>query len=241
MNTEKNLRIDYSKYQVDEVVETISDAILFPFYIGKVALTVVVVFAIAIGFLSAYVTDNVWFALLFFLLTYIISLPSIVLVSAVRLIHTINNDVNKVMEICVDTTNYVYKDLLLLREQNKEGLPATTSFKDVFRGVSFYVIRPSLNRVLTSKIKFMAPPFVFLMDQIFRFVVMRKQPEYTIPDPKTLPTQSTEKASLDIKIKQGSSKATSTTVKIITAPLYFLLFVYGIVNFLLAWLFGVLL
>lgn len=36
MNNNTSLRVDYSKYQVDEVSETIADALFFPLYIVKV-------------------------------------------------------------------------------------------------------------------------------------------------------------------------------------------------------------
>ena len=49
----KNNRIDYSKYEVDEVAETISDAIFFPLYIGKV-LGLTVLIASVVLFVYAY-------------------------------------------------------------------------------------------------------------------------------------------------------------------------------------------
>ena len=43
MSNTNSLRIDYSKYQVDEVTETIANAIFFPVYISKVLVTNLVV------------------------------------------------------------------------------------------------------------------------------------------------------------------------------------------------------
>jgi len=237
MKKEKNIRIDYTKYEVDEVAETIADAILFPLYIGKVLLMVIGCFAAFLIFLAYSYTNYFITGFLFFVLSYAISLPSIVLVSGIRLIYTIRDDINKVFEICVDTTKHIYNDSQLLREQRKSGLPISATFKDVFRGVAIYVIRPSLKKVLAKRIKFMAGPFIFLIDQVFKLVVIRKQPEFNVTeiDNEEISVETGTK-SLDDKVKSGGSKMTNVTMGVITFPLYVVLAVYGSVNFLLVWL-----
>lgn len=242
MSETKNIRVDYTKYEVDEVAETIADAIFFPMYIGKVSITVVIFFLILLGFLTYVSTSFFVWSFFFFILSLAITIPSIVLVSAVRLINTINEDINKVFGICVDTTKFIYEDSKLLYQQNKLGLPAAGTFKDVFRGVAIYVIRPSLKKVLTKRIKFMAGPFVFLVDQIFRFVVIRKPPEFNIEteaDLSAIGSSGNTIIPMDSKIKKGSSKVTGVTFSIFKFPLYIVLFVYGFVNALVVWLFSI--
>lgn len=238
MSEERNIRIDYSKYEVDEVAETIADVILFPFYIGKVLLVVVLAFMVLIGLLAYEYTSHFMLGFLFFILSYVVSLPSIVLISGIRLIYTIREDINKVFEICIDTTKHIYNDSQLLKEQRESGLPLSATFRDVFRGVAIYVIRPSLKKVLAKRIKFLAGPFIFLIDQVFKLVVIRKQPEFNVAIEENEEINvSVNGESLDEKIKSGGSKVTGVTMGVITIPIYIVLFIYGTINFLLVWLF----
>ncbi len=238
----ENARIDYSKYEVDEVVEKIADAIFFPLYIGRVVLGVVVVFSILLGIFCSYTTTYTIFALLLFVISFAISIPSLILVSAIRLVNTIRNDMNRIIEITVETTTHVYNDSKLLSQQRNKGVPLKSSFNDVFRGVSLYVIRPSLKRVLSRKIKFLAFPFTFLVDRIFNYVMIKKQPTFDVHvDTEGKVVVDAPKKSIGGKIKKGGSKFTSISTGIIKAPIYLLLFVYGTINLilvlLLSWLF----
>ena len=44
-----NLRIDYTKYQADELAGTISDALFFPLYVGEIVVRNLLIFLVAIG------------------------------------------------------------------------------------------------------------------------------------------------------------------------------------------------
>lgn len=240
MKASKNIRVDYAKYEVEEIAETIADAIFFPMYIGKVALMVVVFFLILIGVLTYFATSFFLWTILFFILSFVVTVPTIVLVSAVRLLNTINGDINKVFNICVDTTKYVYEDSKLLYQQKELGLSRAATFKDLFRGVALYVIRPSLKKALEKKIKFMAWPFIFLVDQIFKFVVVKKQPEFNIEEEnESLMTLGDKEVAVQSKIINGTSKVTGVTFGIVKFPLYVCLFVYGGINIFLVWLFSI--
>ena len=238
----KNLRIDYSKYEIDEVVETISDAIFFPLYIGKVLVVVVIFFVVLFLFMAFFSTNYFILGFLFFILSYAVSLPSIIIISAIRLINTIRDDINKVIDITVETTKHIYNDSNLLKEQRESGIPLKSSFADAFRGVSLYVIRPSLKKVLERRIKFFSIPFTFLIDKIFRYVVIKKQPvfEVSINENDELEVAAPSK-SLGSKIKSGSGKFNSITLGIVKLPLYVALIIYGTINFglvmLFAWIF----
>lgn len=234
----KNLRIDYSKYNIDEVVGTIADAIVFPFYIGKVALKVVLggIFAIFIlGFLS---TNHWVLTLLFSLLTVIISSPSLVLISFIVLINTIVSDIHKVIQITIETTKHVYEDSGLLKEQRTSGLPLKSSFTDVFRGVSLYIVRPSLQRVLSKKLGKFAFPITFMIDKLFKYIIIKKQPQFEVEmiEDKTGDHIEVSQKSLDNKLIKGSEKATSISGNVIKFPFYLALFIYGSINFILIWI-----
>ena len=243
LTTSKNVRIDYSKYQVDDVVETIADAIMFPFYIGKVFGTVVII-ALALIIGVAYLNTIHWsLAILFTLLTFALSLPSIVLVSVIRLINTICDDINKVIEISIETTKHVYNDSGLIKEQRQSGVPLKSSFSDVFRGVSLYVIRPSLQRVLSKRLGPLAFIFTFIIDRLFKYVVIKKQPAFEVEfeQDEDRGHIEVETKSLDQKVLNGSKKVTTISGKVIKFPFYIALVIYGIVNLIfiqiLLWIF----
>jgi hypothetical protein len=241
MDNKRNIRIDYSKYEVDEVAETIADAILFPIYIGRVLISVMLFFLILIGVLAYLVTNHFILGFFFYLFSFLITLPSILLISGVRLLNTIKDDINKVFKICIDTTEYIYNDSQMLLEQRKSGLPISTTFKDIFRGVAIYVIRPSLKKVLKKRIKFMASPFVFLVDQLFKILVINKQPEFNIIEDQSEHIKIEQSSgSINAKIRGGGSKVTNVTLGAVSVPVYIALFIYGSVNLLIVWLLSLL-
>lgn len=241
--TSKNVRIDYSKYQVDDVVETIADAIMFPFYIGKVMGTVVIIALLLIIGL-AYINTIHWsLGILFTLLTFVLSLPSIILTSIIRLINTICEDINKVVEIAIETTKHVYNDSGLIKEQRQSGIPLKSSFTDVFRGVSLYVIRPSLQRVLSKRLGPLSFIFTFMIDRLFKYIVIKRQPVFEVEFEQDEDGGhiEVETKPLDQKILSGSQKVTTISGKVIKFPFYLALVLYGVVNLiliqLLIWLF----
>ncbi len=243
LSTSKNVRIDYSKYQVDDVVETIADAVMFPFYIGKVMGTVVIIALLLIIGLAYFYTIHWSLGLLFTLITFAISLPSIVLTSIIRLINTICEDINKVIEISIETTKHVYNDSELIKEQRQSGVPLKSSFTDVFRGVSLYVIRPSLQRVLSKRLGPLAFIFTFIIDRLFKYIVIKKQPvfEVVFEEDNQGGHIEVETKALDEKIISGSQKVTTISGKVIKFPFYVALAIYGIINLILIqfliWLF----
>jgi len=231
----KNVRIDYSKYEVDDVVETIADAIMFPFYIGKVMGAVVVIALLIITSLAYFYTIHWSLGILFTLITFVVSLPSIVLTSIIRLINTICEDINKVIEISIETTKHVYNDSGLIKEQRQSGLPLKSSFTDVFRGVSLYVIRPSLQRVLSKRLGPLSFIFTFIIDRLFKYIVIKKQPVFEVEFEQDEHGGhiEVETKSLDQKLISGSQKVTSVSGKVIKFPFYLGLTVYGVINLIL--------
>lgn len=232
LSTTKNARIDYSKYQIEDILETIADVIMFPIYIGKVMSIVIIVTLFIISGLAYFYTIHWGFSILFILITFIVSLPSIILISIIRLINTISDDINKVIAISIETTKHVYKDSGLLKNQRQNGVSLKSSFTDVFRGVSLYIIRPGLKRVLSKKLGSFALIFTFIIDQLFKYIIIKKQPilELEIEHDKYL---DVETKSLDEKIIVASNKVTSVSKKVIKLPFYLALTIYGIVNILL--------
>lgn len=235
----KNIRIDFSKYQIDEVAETIADAIIFPLYAGRVVLNVILLSIIGLLLLTQQVSNYFITGFFFFTLSFAISLPSIVLLSTIRLIDTIKEDFIRIIEICVETSKHVYEDSILLKEQRANNVPLSATFKDVFRGVSLYVIRPALKKVLRKRIKYLAAPFVFLIDQLFKFIVIRRQPYFQVLDKSDAQDEPEDgRVALDNRIKLLGGNFTSITSGVIKAPLYIVLVIYGTVNSFLVWLFS---
>jgi len=109
MDSTYNNHIDYSKYQVDEVTETISDALFFPVYIGRVLVLNLVVFWILLSLFCIFFIDNTFLSFLYWFLAFIISIPSIILFSIVRLFSTIKSDIDKVFKITLETSKTFMK------------------------------------------------------------------------------------------------------------------------------------
>lgn len=237
-DSQNALRIDYSKYEADEIVATVSDALLFPIYIGRVAIIVFIAFIIGFILLANTYALNIVTGIVFFLLSFIISLPSMVLVTVIRLIRTVRDDLTKVFNISVETTRHVYEDSILLIEQRKQNLPFSSTFKDVFKGVILYVILPSIAKVMTRKLKFFAPPFVFVINGIFKIFLLKKPPDFSNEEEVDNEGGGGEvkKQSIDMKIKRMTQKVTFVSFRVITLPIYFCLIIYGAINFLLVWL-----
>ena len=228
---QKNNRIDYSKYEVDEVAETISDAIFFPLYIGRI-LGLTVLIASVILFVYAYFQNEyILLVILLFLLLFVVSLPTIILISAIRLINRIRDDLNKVILITTETAIHVYNDTRQLGTQRSEGVPVSTSFKDVFRGVALFVIKPSLKKVLEKRIKFFALPFTFITDLVFSRLVKVKATEIEA----VIAQEDIEEGAAieEHKIMKGISKTTSITSSVLKTPFVIALVLYGIINILL--------
>ena len=235
---QKNLRIDYSKYQVDEVTGTIADAMLFPLYVGKVFAKVVLLFMLVLGVFTFFYVEHAVLGILFFLLAFAVSVPSLALFSVIRLFTTIRDDIDKIFEITLDTAKYVYNDTKALREQHQNDVPLKSSFTDVFRGVALYVIRPSLKRVIAKRIRFFSPPFVWIIDTMFKVVVVKKQPEFMVEvdDNEEVQVQ-VEGKSVQDKIENGQQKVTYYTFGVLKFPFRLALIIYGMLNSFLVWLF----
>ncbi len=116
-------------------------------YIGRVLIVVLLFFVVFIGFLAYLFTGNLVLGFFFFIQSFIITLPAIVLISGIRLVNTIRDDINKMLKISVNTTKYIFNDSQMLVKQRQSGLPIS----DVFKGVAIYVIRSSLKKSASEK------------------------------------------------------------------------------------------
>ena len=235
MRKKTNLRVDYSKYEVDEVSETIADAIFFPLYIGKVLGTNLVIFWILLTLFCLIYIDNTFLSVLFWVITFVISIPSILSFSIVRLFSTIKNDIDNVFKITLETTKHVYEDAGLLKQQREADLPLKATFSDIFKGVAMYVIRPSLKKVLEKRIKFFAWPLTFLIDLIFKKTVINSPSEIGVELDEEDHIVIKENTTLD-KINKGGEKTTSVAFSVVKFPFRLALVVYGLVNFTFVYL-----
>lgn len=232
-----HLRIDYSKYEVDEISETIADALFFPIYIGKVLGTNLIIFWISLTLFCLFFIDNSFLSFVFWLLAFIMSIPSILLFSIIRLFSTIKDDIDNVFRITLETSKHVYEDAGLIKQQREENIPLKSTFSDVFKGVALYVIRPSLNKVLQKRIKYFAWPLTFLIDIIFKKTVIKSNPEVALDQEDHIVLQ--ENTTLDT-INRGGEKTTSVTFSVVKFPFRLALIIYGFINFTLVYLLYVL-
>ncbi|GAB5565155.1 MAG: hypothetical protein Wins2KO_22180 [Winogradskyella sp.] len=227
--SEKN-RIDYSKYEVDELAETISDAIFFPLYIGKVLGTVLLVFLVFLSLFAHFFIQNTFLAFIFWIITLVLSLPSVVLFSVIRLFSTIQSDIEKVYEITLKTAKDAYNDGGLLKAQRQGDVPLQTTFADVFKGVALFVVRPLLCRVLEKRIKFFSYPFVFVINSIFKKFITKQSKAISEEDALNVRTQSDE-------VESKNYKFSGTTFKVFKFPFRLALVIYGFINFCLVYFF----
>jgi len=235
MNSNSKLRVDYSKYQVDEVSETIADALFFPLYIGKVLGINLVIFWALLTFFCIFFIDSTFLSVLFWIITFIVSIPSILLFSIIRLFSTIKNDIDNIFKITLETTKHVYEDAGLLKQQRKADLPLKATFSDVFRGVAMYIIRPSLKKVLEKRIKYFAWPLTFLIDIIFKKTVINSSTEIGVELDNEDHIVLEENTTLD-KINKGGEKTTSVTFSVVKFPFRLALVIYGLLNYTLVYL-----
>ena len=235
MNPNSKLRVDYSKYQVDEVSETIADALFFPLYIGKVLGTNLIIFWALLTLFCIFFLDNIFLGVLFWIITFIVSIPSILLFSIIRLFSTIKNDIDNVFKITLETTKHVYEDAGLLKQQREADLPLKATFSDVFKGVAMYVIRPSLKKVLEKRIKLFAWPLTFLIDIIFKKTVINSSSEIGVELDNEDHIVLEENTTLD-KINKGGEKTTSVTFSVVKFPFRLALVIYGLLNYTLVYL-----
>ena len=235
MSNSESLRVDYSKYQVDEVSETIADALFFPLYIGKVLGTNLAIFWVLLTLFCIFFIDNTFLSVLFWVLTFVISIPSILLFSIIRLFSTIKNDIDNVFKITLETTKHVYEDAGLLKDQRAANLPLKATFSDVFKGVAMYVIRPSLKKVLEKRIKYFAWPLTFLIDLIFKKTVINGSPEIGVELDSEDHIVLKDNTTLG-KINKGGEKTTLVAFTVVKFPFRLALIIYGLVNYTIVYL-----
>ncbi|WP_237275634.1 hypothetical protein [Tenacibaculum ovolyticum] len=231
-----NLRIDYTKYQADELAGTISDALFFPLYVGEIVVKNLLIFLVAIGICTYFGTYHWSTAILFFILSLVVTIPSIIIFSAIRLLTTIKEDLTKVYTITIDTAKHVYADSNRLVAQRKNDVSLVVSSSDVFKGVAIYAIQPIVKRVLAKRIKFFAPPFIWIVNLLFKAIFLRKPPEFIVE--KEIENQNpSDNNNLENKITSLGSKTVDGVFMAFKFPFRFVLIIYGIVNALLILLF----
>ncbi len=86
-------------------------------YIGRVLIVMLLFSVVFIGFLAYLFTGNLVLGFFFFILSFIITLPAIVLISGIRLVNTIRDDINKMLKISVNTAKYIFNDSQMLVQQ----------------------------------------------------------------------------------------------------------------------------
>lgn len=230
-HTKATQRIDYSKYEVEELAETISDAIFFPLYIGKVFGTVLLVFLIGLTAFTLWFIPNSFLSVVFWVFVFLVSLPSVVLFSVIRLFSTIQEDMESVYEITLQTAINAYKDSGILKQQRQDNAPIKTTFTDVFRGVALFVIKPVLCSVLQKRIKFFSYPFIVVINLIFKRLVVKSTKNKT--DLEQLVAEDSDSSNNEPK----NYKLSQATFSVIKFPFRLALIIYGFVNFCLAYLF----
>lgn len=226
-------RIDYSKYQVDELAATISDAVFFPLYIGKVFGLVLLVFICALTIFSSLFISSTFLSIVFWVITFVVSLPSVILFSVIRLFSTIQSDIEKVYKITLQTAKHVYKDSGVIKTQRKEKTPIKHTFSDVFKGVGLFVIKPVLCKVLERRIKFFSYPFIIIINLIFKKIIIKKTAT-------SQGLQQLESYAVSDEEITKNYKLSSTTFKVFKFPFRLVLILYGFVNFCLVYMLYVL-
>ncbi|OWW25045.1 hypothetical protein B4Q04_10880 [Zobellia sp. OII3] len=231
----EDLRLDYSKYEVDELVETVSDAVFFPLYIAKVVGSVLLTVLVVLFVLTVYGTYHWFTGFLFFVIALVVTMPSVILFSVIRLFSTIKSDLEKVYAITLDTALHVYDDANKLKEQRTNNVALKYSFVDVFKGVALYVIRPTLKGVLSKRIKWFALPFTWLIDIIFKKIFLSKSAQAALENEDMANEEESGKETGERDTNGIGAKIVNATFITLKFPFRLALMLYGIVNSFIIW------
>ncbi|WP_040472430.1 hypothetical protein [Aquimarina agarivorans] len=88
----------------------------------------------------------------------------------------------------------------------------------------------------------MATPFVFMIDQIFKILIINKQPIFYVSENENdqIEIELSPKNSIDHNIKKAGYKVTTISLGAVNIPFYIMLFIYGFFNVLFVWVFTLL-
>ena len=240
----QHVRIDYSRYEVEEAVAAIADVMVLPLYIGRAL--ALPVFGSLLAFIAvAWLPDGAIIQKLGYLvLAWPTALPFCILLGFVLLFRQLRKDVTTVFSVALDTTGKVYEDTRALRKKAKEeGVKA--SFYEVFQGLTYMVILPSVHRVLERKLPLVGGLLAHGLDRVFMTLMrLRKkdmealeeevEAEVNENDPDSV-AQAKLEAKLE-RMKEKANKNVGFAMRVLATPLFVATVLVGFVTLLLQWL-----
>lgn len=234
-----HLRIDYSKYEVDDAVATVAEALILPLYVGR-SLIVPMLGFLALYIMLAFAAYSNGFQLLVYPpIAWILSLPLAILLGGLLLLRRIGQDLTTVFSCALDTSRKVYHDTLALRHKARsEGLKA--SFHHVFQGVAFMIVLPSVHKVFERKLPLFGWLLAGVVDWVFvRLMKSRRNDLENIDNGGKDGMSSTEGPSptdeID-KLKQGASETIAWFIRVLSLPVVFVSASIGLLTFMIQWL-----
>lgn len=196
--------IDFTKYEGEELLDTITNLVLFPRYAFSVILKPVfilsfltIVVAIALFVLSMQYWGIVTFLIGFFVAIFIgLSIGNLFFAERLR------GDFKHIISFSVETTKQILKDMQgkdIPEHEKKLDLP---SIWDIVNGVWFLVILPALKKVIQKKIPLVGGIVNFFVERFFDIFakrVKRKLLEAEKDEPALTPNQPTTVSKIPAK------------------------------------------
>ncbi|MEL6537202.1 MAG: hypothetical protein AAFQ98_17405 [Bacteroidota bacterium] len=217
-------RIDYSRYNVEEGVSTIADALVIPLYVAR-SLIVPVLFPIALAVVIAILADmSVAASIFYVLLAWVSAIPLAVLTGLILLLRRIGQDVTTLFHVALDTTLLAYEDANKLKEQAKED-GRKASLYQVFQGVTYFVILPTVHKVLGKKLPLMGWLLAHIIDRVFSSLLRIRQKDFEAIEADITEDDTPEEAMVKVnsridKLKKGTGKTIKVAMKVLSFPLF---------------------
>ena len=237
----QNLDLDFSRYAVDEAVATIADVMVLPLYVGRVMIIPILGFALAIGAVGLVFFDYYFQLLGYGLLAWVVSLPLAYLIGMLLLLRQIRQDVGTVFRVALDTAGKAYEDMLHLRKNNARGQAIKIGFYQVFKGVAYVVILPSVHKVLERKFKFFGVLVAGIFDRVFVGLMRTRKKDMDKIEDEVLEAETEDEALVRArqrleKLQNSTQRVISTVMWVNAAPFIVLTLFVGLAVLVGEWL-----
>jgi hypothetical protein len=164
--------VDFSRYQNEELAETIANAISFPLFFAR-SISRPVSVLIVLDLLAILLSNSGYFKSFLVFPGLVLAIINGVLLGLVLFVYRIRNDMTRVFSISSDLCVQVLRDISVAKAKlanRPDGLPGMS---EIFHGVNTVVILPMLIRVLERKVPFLGGLAARVTERFFRVVDKR--------------------------------------------------------------------
>jgi len=163
-------------------------------------------------------------AIFYVLLSWVSAIPLAVLVGLILLLRRIGEDVTTLFHVALDTTLLAYEDAQKLRDQAKEA-GRKASLYQVFQGVTYFVILPTVHKVLARKLPLFGWLLAHIIDRVFSSLLKIRQKDFEAIEneigEEDTPEEAMGKVNSRIgKLKESSGNTIKVAMRVLSYPLF---------------------